>query len=201
MKQSEKVDRITLSTLKSERGWTDALVRKYLGEPDATAPNPRYRNAGSPMRLYDVDRVAKMERDPNFMDDYEKARERSARASKVAGRKRDELVSAIERVEIEIPVLPMDSLIQEAIDHYEGRNWGCVQDDAPKDFLERITVNFVRHGLINYDAFLSGLRKRIGRHQAYCILKRRVLEKTATLYPALAAECQRQIDGRRDDLH
>ena len=35
---------LTLTDLKA-RGWTDALVKQFLGEPDATRPNPHYRKA------------------------------------------------------------------------------------------------------------------------------------------------------------
>jgi hypothetical protein len=41
---------VTLSTLR-ERGWTDAGILRYLGDPDRVAPNPHYRRA-APMRLY-----------------------------------------------------------------------------------------------------------------------------------------------------
>jgi len=34
-----------------ERGWTPTLVRKILGDPDATARNP-HRRSGPPVKLY-----------------------------------------------------------------------------------------------------------------------------------------------------
>lgn len=46
-----------LSTLKlKERGWTDGMIRRFLGEPDATRPNPHYKCA-APMKLYELKRV------------------------------------------------------------------------------------------------------------------------------------------------
>lgn len=59
----ERAKRITQSTL-IERGWTKWLIREHLGEPDAEAPNPHYRWAGAPMRLYLLSRVEQAEEHP-----------------------------------------------------------------------------------------------------------------------------------------
>jgi hypothetical protein len=56
---------VTLSTLK-ERGWTNAAVRRWLGQEDATLPNPYYRSAGAPMRLFVLRRVEAVEATPEF---------------------------------------------------------------------------------------------------------------------------------------
>lgn len=42
------------------RGWTESGILKFLGEPDAHAPNPVVWSAAH-MRLYDQDRVADIE--------------------------------------------------------------------------------------------------------------------------------------------
>ena len=44
------------------RGWTGRLIRDLLGEPHWLAPNPKYPNSGSPMRLWDRQRVVQLER-------------------------------------------------------------------------------------------------------------------------------------------
>jgi len=54
-KTAEKIERVTLSTLK-QLGWIDGAVKQFLGEPEALAPNPNYRT-GPKMRLYDLPRV------------------------------------------------------------------------------------------------------------------------------------------------
>src|SRR4051812_766800 len=38
------------------RGWSPAMIRRLVGEPDRLAPNPRARSA-APARLYAVERV------------------------------------------------------------------------------------------------------------------------------------------------
>ena len=51
---------LTMSGLR-ERGWSDAMIRDYLGDPDATRPNPRYRSA-APMKLYLAERAVSPKR-------------------------------------------------------------------------------------------------------------------------------------------
>jgi len=66
---------LTLSDLRG-RGWTDAMVREYLGEPDATRPNPIYRSA-APVRLYLAERADAAEAGPE-VGRAESARGRAA---------------------------------------------------------------------------------------------------------------------------
>jgi hypothetical protein len=53
---------MTIPTLKA-RGWTETLIRQYLGAPDSSCPNPYYRSA-APMRLYARARVEAVEASP-----------------------------------------------------------------------------------------------------------------------------------------
>lgn len=48
------------------RGWTRTLIAMFLPIPDQTAPNPKYRHAGSPMKLYSLKRVEKKEKSVRF---------------------------------------------------------------------------------------------------------------------------------------
>lgn len=58
MKSASDVSQmIAKATLKKERGWTDSLIARFLGEPDKTRPNPHYRTNGAPMRLFALKRV------------------------------------------------------------------------------------------------------------------------------------------------
>lgn len=59
MKQQDKPF-ITRFRLK-ERGWTDGMIKKFLGEPDDTLVNPVFKCA-APMALYDINRVKRIEK-------------------------------------------------------------------------------------------------------------------------------------------
>lgn len=56
---------VAASDLKRQRGWTEGLVERLLGAPDALAPNPH--GFRSPMRWYALDRVLEAEADPSFV--------------------------------------------------------------------------------------------------------------------------------------
>ena len=75
-----KTERIALSILK-QRGWTEAMIRDVLGDPDALAPNPHY-SKGAPMKLFTLHRVVKAE----SSEDYRVAKEKADRR-RVAARK------------------------------------------------------------------------------------------------------------------
>ena len=70
-----------------------------------------------------------------------------------------------------------------------------IDRSAPKATLHRITVNFLRHAVGNYDDEIANLFGKTGKQQAYLLLKNRILEKIAQCYPFLQEECQRQSHG------
>jgi hypothetical protein len=62
---------MVVATLKKERGWTDKLIRHFLGDPDELATNPHHRS-GPPMRLYCLDRIEQTEQRADFREAWEK---------------------------------------------------------------------------------------------------------------------------------
>src|SRR5713226_452392 len=58
------------STQLKERGWT--LVKKFLGSPDATKPNP-YSRSAAPMQLYSLARVEVCEQEDGWKQAAAKA--------------------------------------------------------------------------------------------------------------------------------
>ena len=171
---------ISVAGLKAE-GWTDGLIKMYLGEPDDTAPNPHYSQAGAPMRLYLRSRVAKKLKGKKL-----KAALADAAAKRAARR------SAAKRA-VETKVLraemAMESAIGEQLDEvlscwtwprlvraacasynrgdgipywaYGKRDWadnhcGNASPTGDSEFLRRICCNFVRHQLLHYERMLGG---------------------------------------------
>ncbi len=68
-----------------ERGWTPALVKKFLGSPDATKPNPSSRSA-VPMPLYSLARIGVCEQEDSGKQADTKATVRSEVGKTVAAR-------------------------------------------------------------------------------------------------------------------
>jgi hypothetical protein len=98
-----KQDMICLSDVKQRSGWTDASIKKFLGDPDDTAMNHR-RRSGPRIKLYAIKRIDKAEKTAAFKAWKEKSLQRSKAAKKAADKKRDELLSYINALEIEIPL-------------------------------------------------------------------------------------------------
>jgi len=85
--------------------------------------------------------------------------------------------------------------------HYNARErvWGSASASESSDerFLDRITVNYVRHELTNYDGLLASLHGKVGIAEAKELVRERVYDAICDAYPALLEECLDQEDWRR----
>jgi len=81
------------------------------------------------------------------------------------------------------------------IEAYNERHWDGdgAAEDAPAEFLERITVNFIRH---KYDRALEEVAGRVGIASAVQAIRARIYSAIGESYPALADECSRQLMRR-----
>ena len=66
-----------------QRGWTEAMIRDLLGDPDLYADNPHCKSA-APMRLWRLQRAAEIEAAPEFARHKERAERRCAGAARAA---------------------------------------------------------------------------------------------------------------------
>lgn len=199
-------DRLTGARLKADRDWTDAAIRRFLPEPDATAPNPHYRT-GPPMRLYDLARIETVEASEEWQSWHAGAEQRRAAARERADIKRDELHDEVAQWDPEIPDLDDEDLYRRAVAHrnggldwYSGGGWqmAATVETADPAALKRWAVNYLRHCGSDYDALLNSLARRVGRRQAAQQVRERAYDAIAEQYPFLAAECWRQFDERQD---
>lgn len=205
-------DYITPTGLKKERGWTDKLIKKFLGAPDETRTNPHY-SCAAPMKLYLKSRVEQAEASAEFQKEYSVARKRSETAAKSASRavetKINQLIEVVEEMSsVDFPDLTKDELIKEACDHYNsqcfvpdhviykrdmnGRGFKEATPQSDENFLSRITVNYLRHMHSGYDDCLYETRGRVGKDEAAIHIKNLVLDSIAEKFPWLSQECRRQ---------
>jgi hypothetical protein len=196
-----------------DRGWTDGLIRRFLGEPDQLAANPHYRSA-APMRLYAIERITGIEATPAFAEAREKAKVRSSAALRAADRRRAALVERAGAMQVRVQVVEPGELLRRAIRHYNKRHnewlasreyrygrddgWQPASTQSDSLFLERIQANYVRHQLTRYDRALDELACQVGVAEAGAVIRWRVYEEIASVYPHLAAECRRQHRDRQD---
>ena len=64
--RDKKPEYTTPTGLRGKRGWTDTMIKKLLGKPCKTAPNPHYSRAPE-MKLYLLDRVIEAEESDDFV--------------------------------------------------------------------------------------------------------------------------------------
>lgn len=180
-----------------KRGWTAKLIRLFAPEPDAIRKNPFFAKA-SPMKLYAPDRIHEIEGSDLFIEAFEKARRRKVGAAKGAATKRTALLDLVSRIEIHIDD---DRNIRiNAIESYNDfhimRNHAeyepALTTSDPR-FLQRIMVNYARHNLTRYDDHINELYRKVGKKEAYRLLKKKTLIGIGKRYPSLREECRRQI--------
>lgn len=196
-----------------ERGWTDALIARHLGEPDELAPNPHYRS-GPPRKLYSIARVEAAEASPGFAADRETATRRRESGRKATATKRAAMLAHLARVAVSVPVLDREELVQQACQHYNRHKediaidraergqetyWSPATVDSSPGFLDRICTNFLRHALSSFEDELAAVAGRVGVADAYKEITRKVLDVIAAAYPHLAAECERQFRAKFPD--
>jgi hypothetical protein len=70
-----------------ERGWTEAMIRDLLGDPDLYVDNPHYKSA-APMRLWRLQRAEAIEASPEFAARRERGERQSAAAGKAAEKRK-----------------------------------------------------------------------------------------------------------------
>lgn len=176
-----------------DRGWTAAMIRDLLGQPDRLAGNARFPGA-SPIRLYRLARVRATERSAAFEKAAARAARRSAAARLGAQRRRERMLRLIAGEQIVVPKLTSAVLTARAVRHRDARQ-GDATDPAKLDprILDRWKVNYLRHQLTTYDTALDELFGQVGRADAERALRRRVYSAIWNAYPELAAECQRQL--------
>ena len=202
MNQGTATERRYTATQLKARGWTDALIRDLLGAPDQTRINPHYRS-GPPMRLYEVRRIEKVEGSAAWAARAEATSRRKEGASRAVETKRAKLQVHLEAVEITLPMLDADALTQLACGHYNQRqsdrgflDWREATPASETAFLRRITVNYLRHCLSDYDRELGAIFGKVGVREGYAEINRKAYKAIGATYPALATECQGQLKAK-----
>jgi hypothetical protein len=199
---------ITLKRVLEREGWTATLVKRFLDPPDASAPNPIFRRAGAPMRLYKLSRVTTVEQQEAWQEASRKAQVRSTASKEIAAKKRARLIETAERLQIHVRKMPEHELVRRAIASYNAfheelsfeRDWDFdpARPTSDPTFLARIAVNFLRHHCTSYDRQLERVAGQVGVHEAVVVIRRRVYAAIAASYPEYAAECARQLAFRED---
>ena len=207
MKTEEKTPMITKSRLKSERGWTDKLLKTFLPAPDLTKPNLHYKS-GPPMLLFAIEKIDAIEQTEEFKKAVAETAKRKEGAKKAVETKLGQLRNWLNAVQVDISDFDRDKLIERACKHYNEMQkdrmdeWQDVYgkeataDSDPK-FLERICVNYLRHRLTRYEQLLDEMSGKVGFAEGYKEIRRKIFAKISERHEWLADECKRQQGDER----
>lgn len=191
-----KLEYFSVSGLK-HRGWTEGKIKLWLKDADKLVDNPHYRCAPK-SKLYESKRVLKFEKRKIFKEWFENSKNKrekiSLKQKEIHNNKKEELIKYINNLNIEIEVFSEKELYERAIYHYNDL-WFFRENyektiyqkyyELEKSFLNRITINMLRHNYSYYEEELSGLFGKSGKEDCYELLKEKVNNKIYEIYPFL----------------
>lgn len=186
------------------RGWTQSLIRRYAGEPDATVENPRYRTPNG-MKLFDKTRILTIEASKEFKEALVKSIPRRIAGVTAAAECVEEAVEIVDALNIRLPDLSLSKVLERAIDDYNQRAPEHRQEttlasrSSDPQTLRRITVDYLVALTGRYDEELLCLYGRPGLRLAYTYLRWRVLQAIEEKFPRLAPECASQVAALLSD--
>ena len=186
---------ITKTDLISIRKWTERLIKKYMPVPDEIRNNPHYGRA-SEMKLYKISRVESIEKNEQFLIDFQKTILRRKSSLKMVETKKDNLLIQISELPISVEFIPRNELVPLVIDDYNDRNYYkdyLTLRDLDQSKLERLTVNYIRHQLTSYDQCLGLIFSKVGKKEGYRLLIERIYNCISESYPELTRECTLQF--------
>jgi hypothetical protein len=202
--QKEKhIDRTKLFTVSElkYRGWTDTDIKRFAPEHDDIRPNPKYQCA-APMKLYLRARVRRIELRKTWIAWKAGSAVRKQSAAAAVSTKEQKLQEYVDAIEIVVPEMGTDELTSRAIQHYNAWWTGTekrAHDSDSQDFLDRISVNYLRHELTSYEEHLDEIAGKTGAKEARIDLSGKVYDAIGDAYPDLWFECQEQLKRRMQE--
>lgn len=189
-----------------ERGWTDKLIKKFMGLSDKEKKNPVFPSA-SPMQLYSLSRIKKIERSNSFIDEKKKSEIRKKASRKAITTKKKKIKDYIENLNITIKKIPLKKIKKNAIFEYNkfknnmsiergSYNFEEINGKEDIDFLYRIYVNYIRHNLTIYEDKLKKIFGKTGKIEAYNLLNKKIYSIILKTYPTLSGECKKQMQRK-----
>jgi hypothetical protein len=184
------------------RGWTEKAIGLFLGLPDKKAQNPHYRS-GPEVNLFLLSRVVEAENSESYKKFLVENASKRDSAKRAVETKKVKLFEYVENCKIKVFVRSLEKVVKEAIEAYNwhkfevsqhhGYDYEPATEKSSKEFLDRITVNYLRHNLSQYDDKLVELFGKVGTEEAYKILNKRIYAEIAKAYPDFKVECTNQL--------
>lgn len=180
---------LSKSSLK-KRGWTDAIIVQLFPEPTKETANPHYRS-GPKMKLYDEVKVKAIEKTKKFQEMTSAALKRSQTAKSVAAKRQTDTINWAKTLpEVVIRKYSQGELYKKACQHYNdlwasrGKDKYATVNES-KEFLNRISHNYLRHELSNYEELIGESFGKIGADEARVIIREHIQKAIFEMFPYL----------------
>lgn len=202
---------ISRTNLLRRPGWSEDMVAQLLGAEDFTTQNMRNKKLTN--RYFLLTRVHKAETYKIFQRNLNNTATRRRAAKKAVATKRahtqallDERIQAI-ALKPNYTGLTKTRLRKKAVHHYnmvhsywaevDGRDFEPIRyRDCDTVFLNRITVNMLRHAGTTYDEELDIYIGKVGKAEAVEHVRVHIYDLIAAEYPHLAKECALQRERK-----
>jgi len=178
-------------------GFTDLIIQKLNIEPDDSFKN----YYGYITYCYLKEKINAIVESETFKTLVAQKRHVSKESvQKAIETKKQKLLDLINSIQITVKKVP--NVLREAIDSYNNFHESLIDEDGEplkgydnrasydddEEFLDRITLNYIRHNLTEYDESLSLLIGKVGKEEAYRLLNKRVTEAIKQVYPEYFGE-------------
>ncbi len=174
----------TSATSLRARGWTDAGIRRFLGQPDCIEEFKVYGRGWCTRHLYLSARVREIEQSPEFAGWHAKSQRRKASARRAVHVREANMVRRMEDVEITIQGGWTEDQIRALALRTHGGNYQG--NPGPFTWSARTARNCIRHNLTNYEMLWGLCNRGATGREAYEVLRRRVDALIDTTYPEFA---------------
>jgi hypothetical protein len=197
MTSSEHEQQFYLKKDLTSRDWTDGLITRLLTAPDRI----KRRHGGGVIHLFRKERVELIENSEEFKKYQEKTlKRRRAAGIRMIERSdllREQIIQHIEAIDIKIRnFITVEELYKASVEHYiqlwigRGSFDKTANLGASLEFLNRISINMLRHECSCYEKELYSMFGKVGAAIAYELLKTRVNQEIIKLYPFLKERSQ-----------
>ena len=184
------------------RGWAKSGIKRFLGSPHRVQ-NCRSKTFGDyVVNWYLESAVLSSENKAEFKAFQEKKEARAVSSQKAVATKIEKAIETAKSIKIGLERHDLGWLKKQACESYNDYHSDYCPDASTKSdhkFLDRITVNFIRHELSNYEDALWAQFGKTGGSEAVRLIRHRVYMAIATTYPSLKQECEDQ-EARRSGV-
>lgn len=196
---------LTGKNVKKREGWNVAMIKTYLGEPDAILPHPE--NKGEEIKWYASERVKKVEQFKSFQAQIpaDKRLVNVIDDTNVSQEEINHMLHIVQQFALHDDYIGLekDELYQKAVKHNNKKL--CEKnvrdrfhniDTYQTHELNNLAVNFLRHVGSPYDNLVDSLDETNTRFECIDALRIAMFEAIYEHYPFLYEACKQQAKER-----